>query len=89
MSPEARQLWLINESDGMARGSEPITVLCSLQIWVEALGRRAGEHRRTDLLRINRTLRDLPGWKKVPGQRRIPGYGPQQVFVREGSADDR
>lgn len=89
MSPEARQLWLINESDGMARGSEPITVLCSLQIWVEALGRRAGEHRRTDLLRINRTLRDLPGWKKVPGQRRIPGYGPQQVFVRVGSADDR
>lgn len=82
MSPESRQLWLANEADGFSVGTEPINRVCSAQVWVEALGRRFGDHRRMDLLDINTALKSIPGWKVLPGRHRVPGYGPQQVFVR-------
>lgn len=83
MTPEARQMWLQNRNDGFSEGTEPITQVCSVQIWVEALGRRYGDHRRVDLLEINSALKTIPGWELRPGRRRVPGYGPQVVFVRK------
>ena len=83
LSPEARQLWLLNQADGFnAVGTQPINQVCSLQIWMEALGRRRGDHRRIDLLEITNVLKDMPGWRALPGNRRLPGYGPQKVFER-------
>lgn len=88
MSPESRQLWLQNASDDLvAVGTEPITRICSLQIWVEAMGRRRGDHRRVDLLEISTVLKAMPGWRLEPGTHRIPGYGPQKVFVKLDGAD--
>lgn len=83
MAPEARQLWLMNAAEGFQTGTEQITRVCSVQVWVEALGRRYGDHRRVDLLEINNALKQLPGWRQVPGRQRVPGYGPQQVFIRD------
>jgi hypothetical protein len=86
MSPVDRQMWLMNSNDGMtALGTEPINMVCSIQIWVEALGRRYGDHKRVDLLEINTALKQLEGWVAVPGRKRVPGYGPQLTFQRISS----
>src|SRR5690606_6910381 len=72
MSPDARSLWLQNRADGLvAPGTHRIRRTCSAQVWVEALGRRFGEHKRTDLLEINTVLKGLPGWKALPGRSRV------------------
>lgn len=82
MSPEARQLWLMNQGDGFtAVGTQPIMEVCSVQIWIEALGRRRGDSKRIDLLEISKALDTVPGWRKG-GRKRLPGYGPQLVFER-------
>jgi predicted P-loop ATPase len=83
LSPEGRQLWLLNQQDGFSPvGTQRIDQVCSLQVWMEAMGRRRGDHRRMDLLEITNALKALPGWRALPGSRRLPGYGPQKVFER-------
>lgn len=83
MTPESRQLWLLNAEDGLGpKGSVRQTRVCSLQLWVEALGRRRGDHKRGDLIELADIMRTMPGWRSVPGTRRLPGYGPQKVFER-------
>lgn len=83
LSPEARQLWLMNQADGFTGvGTVRLDQVCSLQVWMEAMGRRRGDHRRVDLLEITNALKALPGWRALPGTRRVPGYGPQKVFER-------
>lgn len=89
LSPEARQLWLMNQADGFSGvGTQPINQVCSLQIWIEAMGRRRGDHRRIDLLEITNALKALPGWRAVPGTHRVAGYGPQKMFERVVPGDD-
>ncbi len=83
MSPQSRTQWLLDKADGLVKGTEPINAVCSAQIWVEALGRRYGDHRRTDLLDITTAMARIPGWKSLPGRHRVPGYGPQHMFVRD------
>lgn len=87
-SKEGRQRWLDDRANGFeAEGTVRIDVVCSTQLWVEALGRRYGESRRTDLLDITNAMKRIEGW--VPaGRQRVPGYGPQLVFTREGTDDD-
>jgi len=89
-TPEARQMWLMNrDSEIDAVGTEKLDKVCTLQIWVEAMGRQAGHHRRTDLLEISAALKRVPGWRLLPGRHRVPGYGPQAVYVRhEEPAED-
>lgn len=84
MSPESRQMWLLNRDDGFTPTGDlaPLNEVCSVQIWVEALGRRYGDHKRTDLLEINTALKRIPGWVMLPGRKRMRGYGPQVVFQR-------
>lgn len=83
MSPQSRAEWMRDRADGIvAAGTEPLTRVCSTQIWVEVLGRRIGDHRRTDLLDITAVLKRAPGWRILPGRHRMPGYGPQAVFAR-------
>lgn len=81
-STESRTLWLMNSADDLGEpGTEPITEVCSVQLWVEALGRRRGEARRVDLLEINRALKSLPGWELI-GDKWVPQYGTQKVYRR-------
>ncbi len=83
MSPESRRAWIQNRSDGLVpEGTSPVTRVCSLQLWVEALGRRMGDHRRADLLDLITALRSVPGWEPLPSRHRLPYYGPQLTFVR-------
>ena len=83
MSPERRTQWLVDNADGMVpSGNHQVDYVCSTQIWVEALGRRIGDHRRVDLLSITSVLKGLPQeWEPV-GQRRFRHYGPQLAFRR-------
>ena len=53
---------------------------------MEALGRRLGDHRRTDLLEIVDVLKRLPGWSRSEG--RMKGYGRQVVFTRDEPEED-
>lgn len=88
MSPESRVTWLTAFREGFeAEGVKRITETCSTQIWVEALGRRVGDHRRIELLEITNALKRIPGWRLLPNRQRIAGYGPQAVFVRVDGAD--
>lgn len=86
MSPEARKLWLLNKDDFGDEGTEPIRQVCSLQVWVEVLDRRYGDQRRSDLADLNNALKLVPGWKPG-GVRRVKGYGPQRVYIRDTPED--
>lgn len=80
---ESRQRWLMDRSSEFEPpGTMRLDRVCSMQIWVEALGRRKGEARRAELLEITNILKRLPGWTAAPSRVRLPGYGPQLVFVR-------
>lgn len=79
---EARRQFFSDHSMGLATGTEMQMRTCSAQLWVEALGRRFGEHRRVDLLEITAALKEMPGWRRIPGRHRVTGYGLQVVFER-------
>lgn len=83
MSPDDRAMFIMETRAGMgAKGTEAIEYVSSIQVWREALGRAVGDHRPADLMRITDTLRDLPGWVRLPGSKRMPGYGQQYVYQR-------
>jgi len=82
-----RQMWLMNGDELGAVGTEPINEVCSLQIYVEALGRRHGDQKRVELLEITNVLKEMDGWVQIPGRHRVPGYGPQVVFRRVSSLE--
>lgn len=78
---QERLEWLSGHESGFTgEGDEVIYEVCTAQMWTEAMGRKPGEHKRTDLLEIAKSLREL-GWKAV-GRARINGYGPQVVYRR-------
>lgn len=82
-SSEARTAWRQSWLDGLVDdGDSRIEQTCSAELYVEALGRRFGDHRRSELLDINTALKRVPGWVARPGRHRVRQYGPQQVFVR-------
>jgi predicted P-loop ATPase len=83
-----RAQWIEDRRSGFVPEGEVRQITtCSAQLWVEALGRRFGDHKRTDLLEITAAMKRLPEWKTLRGRRRIPGYGPQMVFVRTTDED--
>lgn len=83
MTPDSRRAWVQNRADGIVpEGTTQINRVCSVQLWVEALGRRMGDHRRGDLLDIIRALRSVPGWQPTASRHRLPHYGPQLTFIR-------
>lgn len=91
-TPTERRIWMENDGDVFEQteaADSEITEVCSLQIWVEVLGRDRGDHRRMDLLNITKALHEIPGWEAVSGRHRINGYGPQMVFRKtSGNSDD-
>ena len=83
MSPESRQTWRQDQADGLVPpGTERIDQVCSVQLWVEAFGRRLGDQHRADLLQLTGAMKRLPGWRVLPGRQRVTHYGPQMVFER-------
>lgn len=83
MAPESRWQWRQDRADGLVpAGTERIDMVCSVQVWVEAFGRRLGDQHRADLLSIARTMKQLPGWEPLPGRHRLTHYGPQLAFQR-------
>lgn len=88
MTVEQRLDWIEN----MRRGFAPIgdmiqNDVCAIQLFVEALGKRRGDHTRLDLLEIGKALRGLR-WIPVPSRHRIGPYGPQMIFSRPSELGD-
>lgn len=87
-SIEQRLEWQRDRADRfVAEGNMTIDIACTTQLWVEAMGRRVGDHRKVDLLGIGEVMDRLPGWKRAPSRRRVPGYGVQSVFIRDDEED--
>lgn len=81
-SIEARLQWIDDRAQGFeAEGTVLQDRVCTTQLWVEALGRPKGLHRRTELLEIAEALKRL-GWVPLSGRHRHAPYGPQVVFER-------
>jgi predicted P-loop ATPase len=91
MSPERRVEWLRARNEGLIAepGTERITRVSTIQLWVEALGRTKGTARRTDLLDIGNTLRRLEGWEPLPGTHRTTWYGTQKLYGRQQTTEER
>lgn len=88
MSSDARVAWRQALADGLVDGGPGrIDRTCSAELYVEALGKRFGDHRRSELLDINTALKRVPGWVALPGRHRVRQYGPQQVFARLNQDD--
>jgi hypothetical protein len=87
MTPEERTAWLRGRQEGFeAPGTERIDLVCSTQIWVEALGRRLGDKSHIELREIYETIKRIPGWEPAPTTRHAgPIYGTQRVFIRKGT----
>lgn len=86
MSPDQRVSWMDNRADGFVpEGTETIEYVCTSQLWTEALRKPIGDHRRSDLIEIGKSLRRL-GWEPQARRQRITGYGPQNVFRRPETA---
>jgi predicted P-loop ATPase len=80
-SPMARMQWKVDRDQGFeAEGDVVVDRTCTRQLWHEALGQRIPP-RRTDLLEIAQSLREL-GWVST-GHGHFPGYGTQTIFVRK------
>lgn len=83
MHLDERLQWRQDRGQGFVpEGTERLDAVCSLQIWVEAMGRRMGDHTRNDLLLITQALAKLTGWDRGKKLSRLPGYGPQRVVRR-------
>lgn len=80
---DGRMMWLRGFSGTDMTGSlgtTPLEYVCTLQLWVEALGRRPGEQKHADIMNIAESLRRL-GWIPI-GNRRHPNYGTQAIWQR-------
>lgn len=82
MGPAGRAAYFLDSKAGMVKGTDPITVTCAAQIWYEALGEMKNP-RKVDLQLIHESMKNVMGWRKLPGKRqRFQGYGPQMPYER-------
>lgn len=93
MSPESRQLWLLNDGDGdgmQAPGVRSINQVCSVQLWTEALGlpKSGGHDYYEGLKELREIMMSMPGWEMATREQRVNGYGPQKVFNRVITLED-
>lgn len=80
-SPDGRVQWLNDRAQGFeAEGDCRIERTCTRQLWREALNQTIAP-RQSDLLGLAASIKSL-GWVST-GTHRIPGYGPQTVYVRK------
>jgi putative DNA primase/helicase len=89
---DSRQMYLDHGPQDMMPEDVPVMQLdtvCAMQIWVEAMGQRRGDHKPFELKQITDELHRLEGWRLWPGKKAVPGYGRKvQVWVRESSLSD-
>lgn len=81
---ESRQLWLRSRSDDLVEaGAQPITSVCAVQLWAEALGHRMSDPQSpSDLQELREIMDRMPGWTASLKKRRLPQYGVQRVWTR-------
>lgn len=83
MTPQNRQMWILNQdSDFGGDGVDPINIVCTQQLYTEALGRPYGEHKPVELRHLAQAMKEIDGWRVLPGKHHVPGYGTQQVYER-------
>lgn len=79
----SRTQWLEDEAGGLVQGTEMITEVCTLQLYLEVVGAPRTENNRAFQIReYYRIMSNFPGWRLDPIPRDVPNYGVQRVFKR-------
>ena len=74
-----RRVWLENNAEGTVRR----TIVCTAEIWAEALGGNPDKLDRRELKEISSIMASLPGWRYQGNrQRTIQPYGRQRYYKR-------
>lgn len=87
-SPEDRAAWI--QGDSLEKWEPRDLVrreqVSATEIRVECFGEDRAGLRGNDFnsRRISRIMGQMPGWKRVKTTQRVPGYGSQRVYRREG-----
>jgi predicted P-loop ATPase len=63
---------------------QPRNQFCLLQIWVECFHRDVANYGSPQAQQLGRAIKKLRGWYQAPQQTRVPKYGKQRVFHRDG-----
>lgn len=87
MDLSARRFYLTDDSFGTTKeGSELRTLVCTLELWAECLGKDPGSMKKADAYELNAILSKIEGWKKYDGNKsgrvRFQIYGPQNAYMR-------
>ncbi len=68
-------------------GKNPRTHVSNMEIWVECLGKPAGDLRMADSYALNSIMERIEGWEKNGTYSRDKVYGKQRVYIREQGSD--
>lgn len=87
-TPEERRAYIWGDTlDDRAEATRIRTCVSAVEVRVEMLGEDRNNFRRdATSAGILSGLNRLPGWTKGPKKLRVPGYGPQCVYYRDGYA---
>lgn len=83
------EAWLntpVTDDSGFSDDAEPEVrnQVCLLQIWVECFHRDEANYGQMQSQQLGRAMKKLRGWHAAPTQTRLPKYGKQRVFHRDG-----
>ena len=78
----ARRNWL----EGSAEGTEPRRIVCSYEIWAEALGRNPDKFDGYAAKEMQTIMATIPGWRRAGNKRvTIRPYGRQRYYERKAT----
>ena len=84
LSPEARRDWINGDIPGASPGTVKRQTVCLPEIKTELLKEDRTKAGGNDLLtrRLSCIMNTMEGWDKAKKKVRVPGYGPQWVYIR-------
>lgn len=89
----SRRAWFAESEEIRVAGVSRRERICLAEIWAECctrdLGRGLGAMKRQDVNELRAIMRQMPGWREIPGKVRFGPYGVQKGFMRvaDGVAD--
>lgn len=86
---DRRNYVLAGDDERQPEGTVHRDFVSNIEIWTECFGHdRAKMDKAIDSQKIKLIMQKIGGWTYANKKRRIKGYGPQYVWVRDGSTKD-
>jgi predicted P-loop ATPase len=84
MGPDLKRDWIQGLIPGAGRGTVPRMQVSLCEIRHEMMGENRRDKGGNDLTsrRIANIINNLTGWRKLKKRQRVPGYGPQFIYLR-------